>query len=158
MDVSSDRRYVGVAGFWSPTRVVGSWLSLVQQMADSQDRTAQEQSRPGVTHDDTYLLATSRLVAMDRALHAGRLVLAEKTLLQTPLRVREQRGAVRAGFPTAMVVAAKQPDHCFDSSTFATATLGSHLHAIATEQSPGHVPPHAPVAKMPPGKFRDSER
>lgn len=79
-----------------------------------------EHPRAGVAHDGLNLLPNDRLVAVNRALCARRLVFVKWTSFQPELNVIPQRSALRAelaGF--SVLVVAIEPDHRRDSPAFA---------------------------------------
>ena len=65
-------------------------------MPYGKNRIVQEHARTGITHNLTYLLAHSRLIAMHRATSATGFILAKLAMLQTLVGIIQQGLALRA--------------------------------------------------------------
>ena len=65
-------------------------------MPYGKNRIVQEHARTGITHNLTYLLAHSRLIAMHRATSATVFILAKLAMLQTLMGIIQQGLALRA--------------------------------------------------------------
>ena len=89
-------------------------------MPEGEEGMSPEDPRPGVTHDGLDLLPAPRLVAVDRALGAGRFVLPKRAAFQPGQGVFEQFTAVRAeARRRAVRPAAITNDHGFQRSPLA---------------------------------------
>lgn len=70
----------------------------IEKMPDGKNRMPPEDARAGVAHQGFDLFAPLRLIAMNRAFDAGRLVLLKRTFLQPRRRVIQQLATFRAQF------------------------------------------------------------
>jgi len=110
---------------------------LVEQVHDGQPRVAESHAWSCVTHDHPGLLALRRLVAMDRALGAGRLGLAVRTLFQPPLGVVEELAAFVAGpaRTVRVVVTAIDRDHALHGTVLALQAVRRQGHGACVTSS-----------------------
>ena len=105
------------------------------QVIERQNRVAEHHARAGVAHHGADLLPPGGLVAVDRALGAGGLVLLERALRQPQAGVAQQLGAVGAQHRAtrAVLALAVDADHRLDGAGFA-----AHARVIAGEFDGGH--------------------
>jgi hypothetical protein len=81
-------------------------------MKKCQDRMTVDHPGTGIPHDLPDPFAHDRLVAMDRALGAGRLICPEGTLIEPLLRITLKGSALRADFILrAMPITVIDADH-----------------------------------------------
>jgi len=84
----------------------------IQLVGNSEQGVAKQHSRTGVAHDFASFCFSLWLVAVYRAVGAGRFVVAIRTLLQPALGVVQKLSAACAQFPFGLVVvAAVDADH-----------------------------------------------
>ena len=93
----SERRRVGRGGCARRrTRKVGRRAASVDHVGHREHRMPREHPRTGVAHDDAHLLAHRGAVAVDLAVGAGRLVVAEHAAVEPARRVVHERAAAGA--------------------------------------------------------------
>lgn len=104
---------------------------LVEGMDQGPDRVPQRHARAGVPHHRAHLFALALLVAVDRAVGAGRLGLAVGAFRQPPLGIAHQsRALVAQGLAAAaMVVGAEYAGHAHQGGVFAPEAAGEGFHA-----------------------------
>jgi hypothetical protein len=121
----------------------GVFPDPIRQVGDCKDGVPQDHSRTGVAHDRTHLLAHARLVAVYRALRAGRFLLLKRAALQARIRIVEERLAFVAQLALrAVLVAAVQLDHGFDRARF-TFQASVCLHSLNLQVT--HFNIHPPI-------------
>ena len=80
-------------------------------MLYSLDRMIKHHPRPSPSHHCSHLLTHIRLITVDRAFLAGRLLISELAPVQTGLGITQQLRAVLAKPPVTFMSSAVEPDH-----------------------------------------------
>jgi len=111
------------------------FAALVQQVPDGPDRMPPGHSRPGKAHDEASGFALRRLVAVNRAIGAGRLGGAVGTFLQPPLGVLHESLALGAQAPVnqPMVMVAVDPRHAAEGLVFVQQPSFERVHGTIIE-------------------------
>jgi len=100
-------------------RLMGSFLRFpvsIGEMKDCQNRMSRQHARTSISHHDPDPLSPRFLVTVDGTLGASWLVVNDRTLVYSLVRITQKFAAIRAEtIAMSVMIAAVDCHHCLDS-------------------------------------------